>query len=100
MTGNSVRVISSYVVREFIRGGGSLRYRPGRDELGRYWEVLGIDRDGNEIPVIIGRTGLPKRLRSADAVVGYHKKMFPTVREVTVLLHDDDDGMDEEADED
>ena len=99
MSWNSVRVLSSYVVREFIAGGGKLRYRPGRDELGRYWEVLGVDREGNELPVIIGRTGHPKLLRSADAVVGYQAKMFPGTREVLVPVHEDENGTDQDVDD-
>ena len=99
MNWNSIKVLSSYVVRQFVAGGGSLRYRPGRDELGRYWEVVGVDRNGNEIPIIIGRTGLPKLFRSADAILTYHKKMLPKATDVIVQLHDDEDNNDQDADE-
>ena len=68
-----------------------LRYRIGKDEDGRYWEVYGVDQYDNELPVIIGRSGLPKRLRSADAVVNYHKTMFPHLEEVTLPLPEDED---------
>lgn len=88
MNWNSIKVISSYVVREFVAGGGSLRYVAEQDDDGRYWEVIGVDRDGNELPVIIGRTGLPKVLRSADAILTYHKRMQPSAREVTIQLHE------------
>lgn len=91
-----VRVISSYAVRAFIKAGGTVRYRPARDEDGRYWEVLCVDQDGHEIPVIIARSGEPKILRSADAVVNYHKSMFPEVREVTVPLPEDELAEDDE----
>ena len=50
MNGATVKVLSSHAVRDFIRAGGNLRYRPGRDDQGRYWEVLAIEPGGNELP--------------------------------------------------
>ena len=86
----AVRVITSYAVRAFVKAGGTLRYRPDRDEDGRYWKVLCVDKDGTELPVIISRTGEPKILRSADAVVNYEKSMFPEIQQVVVPLPEDD----------
>lgn len=90
MTGAEAQVISSYAVRDFIRAGGSVKYRPGRDKTGAYWRVYCVAQDGTELPVVIARSGEPKVLRSADAVVNYQKSMFPEVREVVVPLPPDD----------
>ena len=100
MSRRPVMLISSYVVRGFVTGGGSLRYHAIRDETGaKVWEVCGVDRDGNEIPVIVGRTGFPKILRSATAIVNYHKSMLPQAHEVVIPLHDDDGDVDNSIEE-
>ena len=92
MNWNASKAISSYAVRLFVRAGGTLRYEPGKGEDGRYWKVFCVDKDGDDLPVIIARSGDPRILRSAAAVVNYHKSMFPDAKEVLVPLLEDEGG--------
>ncbi len=72
------RVLTSFNLRTFIEGGGKLLFKPFVDEDGRHcWEMLGVYPDGEEKPVIEGRTGLPRIVRTPRGVVAYWRLYHP-----------------------
>jgi hypothetical protein len=82
------RVISSNAVRTFIHGGGKLRYEPVDDGGGerRRWELIAVTPEGEQLPVVVARTGEPRVFLSANAVVAYHEQMFPDAEGVFIPL--------------
>jgi hypothetical protein len=73
---------------KFLKTGGQLRYDPRRDsETGTQdWYVIAVSSDGKtELPVYTV-AGEPKRFRSADAMIRYHRAMCPDDRELTIPL--------------
>jgi hypothetical protein len=86
------QLVSNYV-RTFVQNdGGSLRFSPRRDEKGRaYWEVFGVYPDGSEQQIKLSGTGLPKILKSAEAVIAYWQSVYPEATEVTIPILPSDD---------
>ncbi len=84
---NRQQLVSNYV-RSFVHNdGGSLRFVPKRDEKGRpYWEVFGVYADGSEQQIKLSGTGLPKLLKSAEAVIAYWQSIYPEATEVTIPI--------------
>jgi predicted DCC family thiol-disulfide oxidoreductase YuxK len=84
---NRQQLVTNYV-RSFVQNdGGSLRFAPKRDENGRdYWEVFGVYPDGSEQQIKLSGTGLPKILKSADAVIAYWQSIYPEATEVTIPI--------------
>lgn len=77
MNRNEGKVLFGNAVRYFLNAGGSLRYQPVEDETGLHWLLFGVQQDRQEIQVFIARNAEPKVFRSANAVVNYHRSMFP-----------------------
>jgi hypothetical protein len=84
--GSGERVLLGSFVRALITSGsGELRYQPVDLGNGKVeWLVFVVRTDGTEMPVYIARTGEPKRLKSANAVVSYHQGHYPEATEVTI----------------
>lgn len=79
------KVLLGNVVRLFLDGGGTLRYKPVRAEGGKtHWLVFGVRADGTEAQVFVSGKGSEKQFRSADAVVRYHQSMCPDATEVSI----------------
>tara|TARA_B100000378_G_C17978748_1_gene389771 strand:+ start:264 stop:590 length:327 start_codon:yes stop_codon:yes gene_type:complete len=95
------RVLLGNVVRAFLDAGGKLKYRPYKDRNGKTnWFVFGVRSDGSESQVYIARNGEPKRFRSANAILSYHRSMFPQDEGVFVpwLRGDEESSEDDEED--
>ena len=76
--GNFVRTLIGFE-------GAELVYKPTDVGGGKYeWTVFVRRPDGAEMQVFIGRTGQPKRLKSANAVVSYHQSLYPDATEVRI----------------
>lgn len=80
------RVLLGNYVRAFIDSqSGDLVYKPVEAGAGRYeWTVFVRRPDGAEMQVYISRTGEPKRLKSANALLSYHQSLYPDATEVRV----------------
>lgn len=75
-------------VRQFIKGGGRLRYEPQMhpDNGKLVWVVMGVFPDQTEEPVFTTTSGEPKHFRSADAMIQYHRQMCPEEERLTVPM--------------
>jgi hypothetical protein len=97
------RVLLGNVVRLFLDGGGTLRYKPVRAKGGKtHWLVFGVRADGTEAQVFVSGKGSEKRFRSADAVVRYHQSMCPDATEVcipVIPLHDGSGGDEQDEEQ-
>lgn len=82
------RVLLGNYVRAFIDSeSGDLVYKPVEAGAGRYeWTVFVRRTDGTEMQVYISRTGEPKRLKSANALLSYHQSLYPNAAEVCVPI--------------
>lgn len=95
------RVLLGNFVRALIASGsGDLLYKP-IDVGGKLeWNVYVRRPDGTEMQVYIARTGEPKRLKSANALINYHQGHYPDATEVVVpVLPLDADAVAGEDDE-
>ena len=74
-------------VREEVRNGAKISYKPFLSDKKRIeWEVYITFPDGEEQLVLVSKTAQPKTLKTADAVVSYHKDLFPQSEGVFVPL--------------
>lgn len=65
-------------VRDEVGRGATLSYVPFTSNKGRLeWEVYITLPDGVRQPVLVSKTARPKVLKTADAVVSYHRDLFP-----------------------
>ena len=65
-------------VREEVGRGATLSYVPfvsNKDRL--EWEVYITLPEGVRQPVLVSKTAKPKILKTADAVISYHRDLFP-----------------------
>ena len=84
---SSQQLVSNYVRFFLDKEGGAIRFVPKRDRDGRMcWEVFGIFPDGNEQQVKLSKTGHPKILKSADALVAYWQSLYPEATEVSIPI--------------
>ena len=73
--GEQDRVLPTMCVREFMRLGGCLRYKPFRQQVEKGWLVVGCDKDGNEYPVYSPVACRFRMVRSLDAASAYIERM-------------------------
>lgn len=81
-------------------GSGDLVYKPVEAGGKLEWTVFVRRPDGAEMQVYIARTGEPKRLKSANALINYHQSHYPDATEVVVPVPPRDEaapGDDEDA---
>jgi hypothetical protein len=81
-------VIDSYAVRTFIKMGGTLRFVAVGEGGGRVsYTVMAVTPGGEELPIVLPKTGKPRVFRSADAAVAYHASHFPEATSITLPHH-------------
>jgi hypothetical protein len=90
-------VISSNGVRTFITAGGTLRYVPVEEDGVQKWALVGVTPAGEELPVILSRTGEPRMFFSANAIVTYHQSLYPDDGGVFIPYHEKPGPADPEA---
>lgn len=81
-------VIDTHAVSTFIKMGGTLRFVAVGEGGGRVsYTVVGITPNGDELSIVLPKTGKPRVFRSADAAVAYHASHFPYADTVTLPHH-------------
>ena len=76
MTGDHGKVLLSHGVRHFVDQGGTLEYELRVIDGQKCWFLYGLTETAR-LQVYLQRTGEPKILRNANAVLNYHESMCP-----------------------
>ena len=79
--GEELRVLPVGNVRDFLKSGGRLRFRPSDIPFEKGWLVLGQDGAGNEYPVYSREYGDFRVVRSLDAAESYIQRMRQSARQ-------------------
>ncbi len=75
------KIITSDAVSIFVERGGELIYIPRHTPTGWEWELWARREQQNEPEqVISSKTGEPRVFKSADALIRFHRRMWPEAK--------------------
>lgn len=87
------QILTSSGLRNFISGGGRLRFKPIEGERGTiWWEMYGVFEDGAELPVYDIRYGTPRVVKTVRGLVQTARLYHPDLTEITVPVFPDGRG--------
>jgi len=91
------RVITTDAIPIFLQRGGKLLYHPHHSPKGWVWELWGEHPDGKQEPIINSKSGETRIFKSADALVGFHMRIFPDATVVPIPTPKQEDDEEHEA---
>lgn len=86
-------ILESDGLRNFVKEGGELRFKPFEDESGKLcWEMHGIYPDGTERPIYEGRTGQVRIVKTVRGLLSYWRLYHPEKVDVPLQVLPDGQG--------